>query len=107
MPRDSSRRRPHAATKSGLALLALFYLNDLAALVMAALGTDAVLHPRLLAVWTHDSLRRAQCVMRPMFAAACFGMATFWIWHNYSRTIFDFKFSIWFSITKLNLKSKI
>ena len=96
MPRDSSRRRPHAATKSGLALLALFYLNDLAALVMAALGTDAVLHPRLLAVWTHDSLRHAQRIMRPTFAAACFGMATFWIWHNYSRKflISDFRFWI-------------
>ena len=70
MPRDSSRRRPHAATKSGLALLARFYLNDLAAFIMTALGTDAVLHSRLLAVWTDDGLRDAQRIMRPTLAAA-------------------------------------
>jgi len=67
-----SRLTNRASASNGVTLLALFYLNDLAAFVMAALGTDAVLHPRLLAVWTNNSLRRSQRIVRATFAAACF-----------------------------------
>jgi hypothetical protein len=50
----------------------LLYLNDLAALIETALGTDAMLHPRLLTIWTGDCLRRPQRIVRPPLTAARF-----------------------------------
>src|SRR5262245_42361077 len=50
----------------------LFHLNNFAAFVVAALRTHAMLHARLLTVWTGNSLRRAQSIMRPALAGSCF-----------------------------------
>ncbi|HSQ23885.1 MAG TPA: hypothetical protein VLN44_05735 [Pyrinomonadaceae bacterium] len=47
----------------------LVHLNDFTTFVVAALGTDAMLHAWLLTVWTHCSLRHAQRIMRSAFAA--------------------------------------
>jgi hypothetical protein len=67
----------------------LFDLNDFAILVKAALGTDTVLQARLLAVGASAGLRHPQRVVCTTFASAGFGMATFWIWHNYSLELFN------------------
>src|ERR1051325_9264577 len=50
----------------------LFHLNHFAAFVVAALGTHHILHARLLTVWTGNSLRRAQSIMRAAVAGSCF-----------------------------------
>src|SRR5205085_4206285 len=50
----------------------LFHLNNFAAFVVAALRTHAMLHAWLLTVWTGNSLRRAQSIMRPALAGSCF-----------------------------------
>lgn len=53
-----------------------------------------MLHPRLLAVRANDSLRRAQGVMGAALGATGFRVTTFWIRHNYSTNILDFRFPI-------------
>jgi hypothetical protein len=72
----------------------LFHLHDFTAFVVTALGADAMLHARLLTVGAQHGLRRAHRIVRPALAAARFRMTTFWIWHDYSTSIFDFGFLI-------------
>jgi len=47
-------------------------LNNFAAFIEAAFRANAMWHARLLAIWTDDSLRRAQRVVGAALAAACF-----------------------------------
>jgi hypothetical protein len=65
--------------------LGFFHLHHFAALVIPALGTDAMLQTRLLTIRTEGCLRNPQGIMRPAFPAASFRMSSFWIWHNYSN----------------------
>lgn len=79
---------PTAASKRLKVLSSgLIYLNDFAALIKAALRADPMLHARLLTVRTSDRLGGAQRIVRAALATACFGMASFWIWHNYSELL--------------------
>ena len=48
---------------------------------------------RLLTVGTGPGLRQTQRIVRATFTAACFGMTTFWVWHNYSDSISKFPIS--------------
>ena len=52
-----------------------------------------MLHARLLTIGTAHGLRHAQRIVRATFTAACFGMTTFWVWHNYSDSIPKFLIS--------------
>ena len=63
----AASKRPQPGSLGGL-----IDLNDFAAFVIAALRTHAMLHARLLTVRAEDSLRDAQRVVRPAFAAARF-----------------------------------
>lgn len=74
-------------------------MDDFAALVETALGTDTMLHAGLLTIWTDDRLRCPQGIVCPPLTAARFRVTTFWIWHNYSTKdfrsqSFDFGFAI-------------
>jgi len=62
----------------------LLDLNYLAALVMATLRADSVLHAGFLTIRAESWLRDLQGIVRAPLAAAGFGMSSFRIWHNYS-----------------------
>ena len=69
-------RRPRiaalkAATRQDLSGI-LLHVDDFTAFVEPALGTDAVLHARLLTIRTDDGLRCPQRIVRPAFTAARF-----------------------------------
>jgi len=53
-----------------------------------------MLDARLLTIRAQSSLRRTHRIVRPALAAARFRMTTFWIWHDYSTSILDFRFVI-------------
>src|SRR5205814_3655293 len=53
-----------------------------------------MLQPRLLTVRAQPGLRRTHRIVRPALAAARFRMTTFWIWHDYSTGILNFRFVI-------------
>src|SRR5919107_621746 len=70
---------PSATSRARLRFL--LDLQNLAAVVVAALRADAVRLARLLAVLARDGLRRAQRVVRAALARARLGMASFRIRH--------------------------
>jgi hypothetical protein len=64
--------------------LRFFYLYNLAAFVIATLGTNAMGQAGFAAVWAKGGLRHTQRIVRAPFVATSFGMSPFRIWHNYS-----------------------
>jgi hypothetical protein len=63
-------------------LLSFFPGNNLAAVVVSAIGTDMVRQPGVVALGTIGKIRGVDFPVRAAFAATSFGMSSFWIWHN-------------------------
>jgi hypothetical protein len=86
---DFARRRGFILRLSSHvgSVLGFFYLHHLAAVVMAAFGTDTMGHAGLTAVWAKGGLRHTQRIVRAPFVATSLGMSPFRIWHNYSCKI--------------------
>ena len=90
----------------------LFHLDDFTTLVVTALGTDAMLHARLLTIWTDDGLRCPQGIVRPPLTAPRFRVTSFWIWHDYSTKdfrsqSFDFGFRLRSDFNNIQRQSEI
>jgi hypothetical protein len=62
--------------------LGLLDLDDTAALVVAALGTGAMRHPLLVALWALVEADRRQEVVSPPLTLTGVRMSAFWIRHN-------------------------
>jgi hypothetical protein len=65
-------------------VLGFFYLHHLAAVIVAALGTDTMGHAGFAAVRTKSSLGNTQRIVRASLVPTSFGMSPFRIWHNCS-----------------------